>query len=427
MTLQQAVSMALEKNPEHKMAAADTKVAAADVGEARSALLPHATFSETATEGNDPVYVFGSRLRQQSFATADFALNALNTPEPFANFDTRFSGSWNLFDSFASWRNVRRAERVKEASAQQLDRTDQQIVFRVIGAYYGVLLAKKELEVAQGAIGTAQSILERSQNRVESGVAVQSDELSAQVRMASRKQELIRAQNNLSMARAELTAAMGVSGESDFDATEMLTERELPAASLEEMEKAAMEKRPDLKGLRLREAAQEQSVAMAKSAFGPRVSAFGSWGADNPTFVAGGGGTNWLAGVEVQMDLFQGGAKKAELASARAAEQKVAATREAATNGIRLEVQKAYYELDALRQQIAVSRASIAEAQESLRINQNRYESGLIAITDLLAAEEAARRSEADYWEAIYHSYVGYANLELASGTLSAQSAVVAP
>jgi hypothetical protein len=32
---------------------------------------------------------------------------------------------------------------------------------------------------------------------------------------------------------------------------------------------------------------------------------------DNPTFLAGGGGNNWLGGIELQIDLFQGGAKRA--------------------------------------------------------------------------------------------------------------------
>ena len=143
ITLPQAVKIALEKNPQRKAALADTKVASADVKEARSFLLPRITFSETATRGNDPVYVFGSKLRQQGFTTADFALNTLNTPTPFGNFATRFGGTWNLFDSFASWRAVNRAERVKDASGHQLERTEQEVVFRVVDSYYGVLLAKK--------------------------------------------------------------------------------------------------------------------------------------------------------------------------------------------------------------------------------------------------------------------------------------------
>ena len=62
-----------------KAAVADTRVSSADVREARSVLMPRVTFSETATRGNDPVYVFGSRLRQQRFTADDFSLNKLNT------------------------------------------------------------------------------------------------------------------------------------------------------------------------------------------------------------------------------------------------------------------------------------------------------------------------------------------------------------
>src|SRR5487761_149302 len=47
LTLQQAVNIALEKNPERKAALADTKAASANVKQAKSFLYPHATFSET--------------------------------------------------------------------------------------------------------------------------------------------------------------------------------------------------------------------------------------------------------------------------------------------------------------------------------------------------------------------------------------------
>ena len=425
LSLQQAVNIAREKNPQRKAALADAKAASADVREARSFLLPHVTFSEMATRGNDSVYVFGSKLRQQRFTTGDFALNVLNSPTPFGNFATRFGGTWNVFDSFASWRALNRAERVKDAAGHQLDRTDQEIVFRVVDSYYAVLVARKHLEVAEQAMKTAQAILDRSKDRFETGLVVESDYLSAQVRLATRKQELIRSQNNLALARVQLSTTMGLSTESAFDPADSLAERNLPATSLEEVEKQAVEMRPDLKRVRSEEAAQQQSVSIAKSAFGPRVNAFAGWEADNPAFVAGGGGNNWLAGIEVQFDIFQGGAKRAQLSRERAMQEKVAALKEMATDAVRLEVRRAYYDVDAARQQIEVARATIAESQESLRINQNRYDSGLSAITDLLASEEAARRSQTDYWEAVYRYHTGYANLELADGTLNPQSPVV--
>ena len=148
---------------------------------------------------------------------------------------------------------------------------------------------------------------------------------------------------------------------------------------------------------------------------------------DNPTFLAGGGGNNWLGGIELQIDLFQGGAKRAALSRERATAEKIAALKQAASDAVRLEVRQAYYDQDATRQQIEVARSAIAQAQESLRINQNRYDGGLLTITDLLATEEAARRSQADYWQAVYQYHTSYANLELASGTLNLQSPVITP
>ncbi len=427
LTLPQAVQIAMEKNPLRKAAIADTKAASADIREARSFLMPRLSFSETATSGNDPVYVFGSKLRQQRFTANDFTLNQLNTPSPYGNFSTRFGGTWNLFDSFASWHGITRAKQMNEAATHQLDRTNQEIVFRAVRAYYEVLLAAKQLDVAQQSVKTAQAIAERSQARFDSGLVVESDLLTAKVRLAARQQESIRATNDLELARAQLNLAMGMPAETTFQLSESLSEHSLPVPVLAEVEKQALANRPDLKRVDAEASAQHQGVAIAKSSFGPRVNAFAGWELDNPTFVAGGGGNNWLGGVELQIDIFQGGAKRAELSRQRALEEKVIAMKQVATDGVRLEVRRAYYDVDASRQQVEVARAAIAQAQESLRINQDRYESGVTTITDLLGAEESNRRSQTDYWEAVFHFHTSYASLELASGTLTAQSPVVTP
>jgi len=422
-----AVNIALEKNPLRKAALADTGVAFADTQVARSFLLPHVNFSETATRGNDPVYVFGSRLRQQRFTEADFALNQLNSPLPFGNFATRFGGTWNLFDSFASWHGLTRSRIMSEAAKQQLNRTDQEVVFHVVESYDEALLAAKESDVAEQSVKTAQAIVERSQVRVESGLVVESDLLTAKVRLASRQQEAIRARNNLALARAQLNTAMGVPVESSFNLTQALTEPQFPALSLPEVEARAVATRPDLKRIAAQQDAQGQSVSIAKSAFGPQLNAFAGWEMDNPTFLAGGGGNNWVGGLELKIDLFDGGAKRAELSRQRALEEKGVAMKQAATDGVRLEVRRAYYDVDASRQQVEVARASIVQSQDSLRINQDRYETGLTTITDLLSAEDAARRSQTDYWDAVYRLRTAYASLELADGTLNSQSLAVMP
>jgi outer membrane protein len=424
LTLEQAVTTALDKNPGRKAVVFETQAAAADIKLARSALFPQIKFTEAYERGNDPVFVFGGRLRQERFAASDFALNRLNTPTPFGNFSTRFSGGWRLFDSGVSWLRLRQAKRMDEVAQSKLQRADQELVLRVVNAYAGLLLAMKQQRVAEDGLTTSQSILDRSRAHVEAGMTVQSDLLSAQVNHASRQEDLILARNAVALARAQLDTEMGVSPDTQFEPAELLVEKVLPSASLDEFEKRALEQRPDLQGLTTQKAVQTDSVRVAKASFGPRLNAIADWQLDNPRF-AGGGGNNWMAAVEVQIDLFDGGAKRARLAREHALKSRIDALHTAAISGIRLEVRKAYLDFDAARQQVEVARAAVSQAQESLRIGQNRYEAGLSTITDLLRMQEAALLAQTNYWQSLYRLQTNYASLELAIGALDLNSPVV--
>ncbi len=424
LTLPQAVSMALEKNPLHKAALAGTHISLAEIRESRSPLMPKIMFTESALRGNDPVFVFGSRLRQQNFTLADFALNRLNTPTPISNFSSRFSGQWSLFDGLQSWYGVSRSKYMQQASEQQLDRTGQELVYQAVQAYKAVLLAQKQAAVSEDTLKTAQAIEAQSRARVESGMAVDSDLLSAQVATASRKQELIQAQNSLALARTQLALAIGMPSATLYEPQESLGEQGFPVPAVADLEEQALAKRPDLRRIELERSAQAKSISMAKGAFAPRLNVFGSWETDSPS-PGWNGGNNWIAGAEVQFDLFDGDSKRAHLAVERAKQEQATAMRDAFRDQIRLQVRKAYYDYDAARQQLEVARGAIQQAEESLRINRNRYDGGLTTVSDLLRVEEAAHRAQTDYWQAAYRMQTSYAGVELAVGTLTPGSPAV--
>ncbi len=117
LSLRQAINAALGQNPEAALARAGVMDATAAVSRTRTMLLPQLGFTEDISRGNDPVYVFGTRLRQKQFTQADFALNALNSPQPIGNFSTRFSGQWLAFDSFKTQKEIRRAELSKQSAS----------------------------------------------------------------------------------------------------------------------------------------------------------------------------------------------------------------------------------------------------------------------------------------------------------------------
>lgn len=420
LTLRQAIHEALEQSPDAAIARADSQAARSAAAMARSQLLPQLTFTEDISRGDDPVYAFGTRLRQRQFTQADFALNALNRPQPIGNFATRVTGSWIAFDSFKTQREIRRADLFQQSASSSGKAVDQQILLRVVEAYQSVLYAEREIDVAQHEQETAAALLTSAEDHVRAGLAVESDRMSAQVNLAARNEEMIAAQGDLELAWAQLREAMGTP---DLKATELkpIEPRVFPQCVLESELAAAAKTRPDLVAAGQADSAEGEAVGAAKSDFGPRVSTYGNWEQDR-TSLAGSGGNNWVAGVQINIDILPVG-KRAELARESAAKQKVDAQLAAAQQRVRLEVSQAHIHRQTAALQLETARAALNQSAESLRILKNRYNAGLATMTDLLRAEDAERQSQSDYWRAVYGDVLAYTEVLFATGELTPDAA----
>lgn len=421
LTLREAVAIALDKNPNRELAKTEVDSAQSGSRLARIALLPSLSFSESVARGNDPVYVFGTRLRQQSFAQSDFALNMLNRPTPINDFTTRFSGNWTAFDSWHSQFEIRRADLLAKSSSAAATRSDQEIVFRTVEAYESILLAMRQVELLQHDVETAKALLSSSETRVEAGLAVDADKLTAASYLAEREQERIAAEGRVKIAWAELEEAVGASIPSGQRQLTPLTERQFDQVSLEQAIGVALKSRPDRQNLALQRDAQSAAVRSAKSAFGPQINTFGSWEMDRPS-LTGSGGDNWLAGAELRVDILPA-AKRESLAAAKIGLRRADAASTSADQQIRMQVTRAYYEHQSAEQMLVVARASISQSEESLRMLEDRYQAGLATMTDLLRVEDVERQSRTNYWQAVFRNTLTYANLRFADGTLTQDNA----
>ncbi len=420
LTLRQAIQQALGQSPDAAIARAGGQEAKAGASLARTQLLPQLNFTEDISRGNDPVYAFGTRLRQRQFTQADFALNALNRPQPIGNFASRFTGQWMAFDSFKTQRTIHSADLMKKSADWSAKAVNQKIVMDVVQAYQSVLFAERKVEVAQHEQETAAALLSSVDDRVKAGLAVESDRMSAQVNVAARKQELIAAQGDLELAWAQLRVAMGVP---DLQETKLqpIERHDFPQTALEQEVAMAAKTRPDLMALGQAQSAQASAVGAAKSDFGPRVSAYGNWEEDRTSF-AGSGGNNWVAGAQISIDILPF-SKRAQLARESATKQRIDAQVTAYQQHVRLEVSQAHIHRQTAQLSLETARAAMDQSAESLRILSNRYGAGLATMTDLLRAEDAERQSQSNYWQAVYGNAMAYAEQLFATGTLTPDAA----
>jgi outer membrane protein TolC len=127
----------------------------------------------------------------------------------------------------------------------------------------------------------------------------------------------------------------------------------------------------------------------------------------------------------LNFNIFDGGANRARLAAARYRQAQVQAQAVQLTAEVKLQVREAYLNLTTAQQRLQVSRQAQLEAEESLRIVQNRYDAGLATITDLLQVETARTSAQKNYLNALFDYRLSYAALELATGELAPNSPAV--
>jgi outer membrane protein TolC len=246
--------------------------------------------------------------------------------------------------------------------------------------------------------------------------------MASQVNSAARRQELIAAHGELDLAWAELGAAMGVPDLQPV-ALQPIQAKAFPESSLQEELALATKARSDLAALGHARDAQAQAVSAARSDFGPRVSAYGNWQEDRGSLTSS-GGNNWVAGVQISLDLLPLG-KRDQLARESAARTRAEAQLAQAQLDTRLQVSRAHIQRQTAQLSIETAHSAVDQATESLRIVKNRYAAGLATITELLRAEDAERQAQSMYWKAVYGNAMAYAQLLYAQGALTPDAAEV--
>jgi outer membrane protein len=424
LILERAVAVALETSQLVK--AADLGVAAAEarIQTAFSDYLPKVTFDYNLTDGNNPVYVFGTLLTQQRFTAANFALDSLNHPAALTNFQNKISLTQSLFDFGRTRKAVTQSRVGRDLSGTELEKTRQDLIFRVVKSYFEALLAQEMVRVAEDAKKSAAADGEKAEALFKAGLAVESDVLIVKVHYAAQSEELVKARNQLNLAFSNLSFEMGL----PLDGTYELVKPQKPylaeSSDLGSLQALALEKRPDFRQAQLASRSSELAVQSAKADFWPTLKAFGTWETDSENF-ASNGGNNWIVGVNLRFNLFNGRADQAHLAESRFQQRRSSAIQDHMAQAVRLQVQKAFLDLQTAGQRIEVSQQAASQAEESLRIIRNRYEAGLTTITDLLRAETAVTQAKTNFLRALFDQRVSAANLELQIGRLSAVSPIL--
>ncbi len=422
LTLHEAVATALQHNPQVQSARYQVEAATAQITQARSGLLPQISASEEFNRTTSPLWAFGTRLNQGAIQTTDFAPERLNDPDPINNFKTALTLTWSLFDGGQTWIAWDQAQKSKEAGLLALRRTEQQAMSQTAEAYLGCLLAIENRQVVAQALQTARAHLSVVEGRLRGGLVVRSDYLRAKVRIADLEQQQLQAGSQVQVALAMLGASMGRQGiELTPQSLATHVEQCVPVeGELEKWIKTALDRRPDLEQIRIQEEIARQQVDRARAAHYPTLALQGNYEINSEEFSDS--KDNYTVGAVVQVNLYSGQRISAQVAEAKAMLSRIQSMRQGTALSVRVDTQKAFYNAQSARQSIQVAQTAVSEAEEGLRIVENRYQSGLLPVVSLLDAQVALQQAQTQRFRAVHDCNVARISLALASGIIDQSS-----
>ena len=239
--------------------------------------------------------------------------------------------------------------------------------------------------------------------------------LRAQVEVSDAELALIRAENLIRLARGNLNLSMGRSVEKPVE----VTPSGQPPTRPEQMDLAlsldqAVQSRPEIKGALKKIEVSQSNIQVARSAYGPRLRAEGSYGWRDSDFLPQ--DEDWAVGVTLEWPLFTGFARKHRLARAKADLSKEEAEAERLKLAVRQEVWNAFSKVTEVHQTLETTQILVQDALESHRLSRERYEAGAGTITESLDAQTALARAEATRVEAEWDYQIALAQFKRAGG-----------
>lgn len=386
VTIAAAVREAVTAHPSVLTGDAQVAGAAGGVTEARSRYLPHLRFSETFSVTNEPGGSLFIALNQGRNVMNDRRYDPVDPPTQH-DFASRLTIEQTLFDAEALYGSKAAQKRLVMASADNRWRSEA-AGFAAFQAYLEVQRNQAAQQATISSRQEAAELLRLARERYGAGIGLKADELRAQVQLLEAERRDLAVRNDLSMAQRRLALAMGrEKGEAGIAAP--LSEALFtPDAGGEEGAE-----RDDLRALALTVDALELERQARRAAALPRVELFASYALHGEASPLSTDGEAWGAGAALSWELFDGLRRRGAAARASAEKRVAAAQLDEARREQRFRIEELRLRSEEARAQRQSAAAALAAAEESRRLLQERYASGLADLADLLATQSALDRA----------------------------------
>jgi outer membrane protein TolC len=415
LSLDAAVDMALQGNPE--VAAARERAAAATkrVDGGKSHRLPKIGLSESFIYSNNPAEVFALTLNQGRFDMEEFFLSDPNNPDPLSTFITRIDLELPIYTGGKVSARVGQAEAMATAEDFVFAHTRERVAFETITAYVNLAKAREHTVLLEKARSTTAEHVRLAEKYAAEGVILAADVLQARVYLSEMDELLTQATNGAKLAEAALNFQLGADQSLPRELAELPPAPPV-AGDLEDWTAAAVEGRRDLEAARRQLEAGRLEEKATRPGYYPEIAVRGNYDLYDDTIFGANGHSGSIMAV-ARINLLGGGTNSAARAAARHETASFEADIRRFEEGVQLEVQQAWQDLATARVRHITAKNSLAAASEAVRVRESRFKQGLDKMIDLLEAETGLREAEVREMVARYDVVLDTHRLRYAAGS----------
>jgi outer membrane protein len=396
-SLEDLYEPALKQSEKVQMSQENVTIAEMEKRRALSALMPRMSAFSTSTKFSKDNYNNGLLVQPDSAELWGLQL------------DQQVSLSFHEFTLLSM------ASKDIERSRQDLASIREEYLFLISQAYYGVLKARKGLEIVEANVARLTKYRDAAEKRLKVGEVTKTVLLRAESELSGARSDRVKAENLLASARMTLARIAGISP--DFTLREG-KEQEAQIATMAELKDQAFSQRSELKSLDLQKKIAEQDVTYARGAFFPNLAVVGAYKrADQDPQTQTINRESLYGSVSLNFPFFEGGLRKAELEEAKSRQRQADLQYEDTKKTIGLDVGNAYLELITQKGTINFLQDQLAFAKDNINSVARQFEMGLASSLDVIDANTQLVSSERQLSDAVYNYQVSILRMKRVTGT----------
>ncbi|MBS1765968.1 MAG: TolC family protein [Acidobacteria bacterium] len=403
LTLQDAIRQAWQRQPGLLAGEALVDQAQAEARAAKDGRLPTLQADAGWRRTDEPLMAFGTKLDQGRITAADFDPVRLNAPGPISGLGASVTLRQPIYAGGRIEAGISAARAMASAAASRQAQRRQETAAAVVQTYFGSEAAAQGVAYAEDALAHARALEAFIGARAGQGLVLKADALRAKAFRAKAEADLALAQQRETEARNALALLIGGPAPAALDTPIS----EVPLDTKEPGERA------DLQAARWEAEAASQAAKAESGSLKPELGVELGWGAARPAL--GGSGATWTnlsVGARWTFSFAQTRKAQAARAAARAAEENLRWQQASAARD-RADAAAAQ---DAAKARVKAADEALAAAEEARRLNEARFEAGLLPLTDRLDAEASLAGARALHLSSLVELRAAEARQALAEG-----------